>query len=274
MKFKPYNSPGPGKLGPAFAGLKVDGEDLAGMKLRFVEPGRFADRRRLLAAVNGLQQAVHDDRRLETLYGRAFDVLATSRIADAVDVSLEEPKVRERYGRGSSEVPAGGGPLWNEQFLMARRLVEAGARCVTIAYGGWDTHKHNFVQLRKDLPLMDRALSALVNDIHERGLADDVTVVVWGEFGRTPKINNDAGRDHWAPVNFCLLAGGGLRTGQVIGSTDATAAAVKDRPVHFHDVFATVYRNLGISPHAMVTDLLNRPTPILPEAARPIAELI
>jgi uncharacterized protein (DUF1501 family) len=128
--------------------------------------------------------------------------------------------------------------------------------------------------LKKDLPLLDQGISALVQDVYDRGLSDDVTVVVWGEFGRTPKINSDAGRDHWAPVNFCLLSGGGMKTGQVVGSSDATGAMVRDRPIHFHDVFATVYRNLGINPQSMVTDVTGRPSPILPEAARVIGEVI
>ena len=100
------------------------------------------------------------------------------------------------------------------------------------------------------MPLFDQGISALVEDIYARGLDRDVTVVVWGEFGRTPKINKDAGRDHWSRVNGALLAGGGMKTGQVIGSTDATAAEAKDTPIHYHDVLATVYHNLGIDPHA------------------------
>src|SRR5207237_2630989 len=135
----------------------------------------------------------------------------------------------------------------------------------------WDTHGNNFGHLKNNLPIVDKGISALVGDIFDRGLDKDVTLVVWGEFGRTPKINKDAGRDHWPRVNGALLAGGGMRTGQVIGSTDSVAAAAKDEPLHYQDVLATVYRNLGIDPHAMINDVSDRPAPILPGSAQPIA---
>jgi uncharacterized protein (DUF1501 family) len=164
--------------------------------------------------------------------------------------------------------------MWNDQLLMARRLVEAGVRCVTVAYGFWDTHGGNFRYLREHLPLFDQGVSALVEDIHARGLDRDVTVVVWGEFGRTPKINKDAGRDHWARVSNALLAGGGMRVGQVIGSTDSSAGEARNQPVHYQDVLATIYHNLGIDPHAVVEDVSGRPGAILPPSARPIAPLL
>jgi uncharacterized protein (DUF1501 family) len=164
--------------------------------------------------------------------------------------------------------------LWNDQFLQARRLIEAGVRCVTVAYGFWDTHGNNFGHLRGNLPIFDKGVAALVQDLHDRGLQDDVTVAVWGEFGRTPKINKDAGRDHWPRVNGALLAGGGLRTGQVIGSTDALADSAKDRPVPYQDVVATLYHCLGIDPHEFVRDVFDRPVPVLPGTAQPIRELV
>jgi uncharacterized protein (DUF1501 family) len=160
-----------------------------------------------------------------------------------------------------------------DHFLMARRLVEAGARVVTISFGRWDTHGDNFRSCRKRIPKLDAALSALVEDLHLRGLDKDVAVVVWGEFGRTPQINKDAGRDHWPPVNFALLAGGGMRTGQVIGSTDKNAAYVKDRPITFQNVFATLYHRLGIDPGTAVPDRAGRPMYLL-EEQKPIPELI
>jgi uncharacterized protein (DUF1501 family) len=199
--------------------------------------------------------------------------LTSSKLVEALDVDREPLPVRDRYGRGSSRHLGDGAPLWNDQLLMARRLVEAGARCVTVAYGFWDTHGRNFTHLKKHLPLFDQGISALVEDVYARGLDRDVSVVVWGEFGRTPKINSDAGRDHWAPVNGALLAGGGMRVGQVIGSTDSVAGTAKDHPVHYQDVLATVYRNLGIDPHAMVQDVAGRPVPILPSGAQPISKL-
>jgi uncharacterized protein (DUF1501 family) len=160
-----------------------------------------------------------------------------------------------------------------DHFLMARRLVEAGVRVVTISFGRWDTHKRNFSTNRLRIPKLDMALSALVEDLHTRGLDKDVSVIVWGEFGRTPQINKFAGRDHWPAVNFALLAGGGMRTGQVIGSTDAFAAYPKDRPVTFQNVFATLYHNLGIDPTTRVVDRSGRPMFLLDETD-PIQEVI
>jgi uncharacterized protein (DUF1501 family) len=164
--------------------------------------------------------------------------------------------------------------MWNDQFLIARRLVEAGARCVTVAYGFWDTHGSNFSWLRGHLPLFDQGIATLVEDLRARGLDRDVTVVVWGEFGRTPKINKDAGRDHWARVNSALLFGGGMKVGQVIGSTDKLGGSAASRPVHYLDVLATIYHNLGIDPHAFVADPTGRPNMILPSTAQPIRELM
>jgi uncharacterized protein (DUF1501 family) len=156
---------------------------------------------------------------------------------------------------------------------MARRLVEAGARCVTISFGRWDTHGDNFNSNRKRIPKLDNALSALVEDLHVRGLDKDVSVVVWGEFGRTPKINPQAGRDHWPPVSFALLAGGGMRTGQVIGETNRLGEVPKNRPVHFQSVFATLYQNLGIDPSTTLPDRNGRPMPLL-DRWEPIQEVV
>ncbi len=166
-----------------------------------------------------------------------------------------------------------GPPCCMDHFLMARRLVEAGARVVTIGFGRWDTHKNNFSTNRYRIPKLDMALSALVQDLHARGLERDVSVIVWGEFGRTPTINKFAGRDHWPAVNFALLAGGGMQTGQVIGSTDKEAAYVKDRPVSFQNVFATLYHNLGIDPSSVVSDRGGRPMMLLDDH-EPIREVI
>ena len=276
MQHKPYNSPGPGYLGRATAAVRADGEDLASMKLRFVSQSQLDERRRLLqdfdryrAAVDGL-----DADGMEITYQRAFDVLTSSKLVEALDVQREDQSIRERYGRGSPQHQGDGAPLWNDQLLAARRLIEAGVRCVTVAYGFWDTHGGNFRHMRQNLPTFDQGIAALVQDLYERGLDRDVSVVVWGEFGRTPKINKDAGRDHWARVNSAILSGGGMRVGQVIGATDKLADSAAARPVHYLDILATVYHNLGIDPHAFVTDTSERPVPILPEAARPIAELI
>ncbi|HXD85247.1 MAG TPA: DUF1501 domain-containing protein [Urbifossiella sp.] len=261
MQHKPYNSPGAAMLGRAAAAVKVDGDEVAVMKNLSVPMDQLADRRSLLSDLDSYRKASGGS--TDTFHERAFDVLTTSRMVEALDVTKEPERTRDRYGRGSSRHQGDGGPQWNDQLLMARRLVEAGARVVTLAYGFWDTHGQNFRSLKRQLPLFDTGISALVEDIHNRGLQDDVTVVVWGEFGRTPKINKDAGRDHWARVNSVLMTGGGMKTGQVIGSTDSAAGEAKDDPVHYPSVLATVYKNLGLDPHAMVYDVSNRPSPIL-----------
>lgn len=158
---------------------------------------------------------------------------------------------------------------------MARRLVEAGARCVTLNFGRWDFHSNNFSELKNTHgPQFDQGLSALVEDLHERGLSDDVSVVAWGEFGRTPIINKDAGRDHWPQVGCALLAGGGLRTGQVIGTTDRLGGEPVDRPVHFGEVLATLYHQLGLNPNkTTIRDLAGRPQ-YLVDRHEPMRELI
>jgi hypothetical protein len=269
MQHKPYNSPKAGFLGRAAAPVKLDGEDLAAMKLQTMSGDDLARRRELLEKVDQFRAAA-DRSGMDAYYQRAFDVLTSSKLVEAMDVTKEPEKVRERYGRGSPKHLGDGAPMWNDQLLMARRLVEAGARVVTVAYGFWDTHGGNFRYLKQHLPLFDQGISALVEDLYARGLDEKVTLVVWGEFGRTPKINKDAGRDHWSRVNGALLAGGGMRTGQVIGSTTNIAAEAANDAVHYHDVLATVYHSVGIDPHMMVTDVQGRPAPILPESARVI----
>ncbi len=276
MQHKPYNSPTSGYLGRAASAVRADGEDLAGMKLRFVSPDQFNDRRRLLDEMDRFRRRV-DALNVESMdvsYQRAFDVLTSSRLVDALDVEKEDPKLREAYGKGSPKHLGDGAPLWNDQLLVARRLVEAGVRCVTVAYGFWDTHGGHFKTMRRQCPTFDQGIAALVNDLHERGLDKDVTVLVWGDFGRTPKINKDAGRDHWPRVNSALFAGGGLRTGQAIGTTDKLGDSAATRPIHYHDVLATAYHALGIDPHTFVRDVNERPVAVLPDTARVIRELV
>jgi uncharacterized protein (DUF1501 family) len=164
-------------------------------------------------------------------------------------------------------------------FLVARRLVEAGARVVSMNYSRWDWHGPdgmNFPMSRVEFPMLDQGLSALVTDLHERGLDKDVSVVVWGEFGRTPKINKDNSRDHWPAVTFAVLAGGGMKTGQVIGATDRYGAHVAERPVAFQEVFATLYHRIGINVRTATVERPPGPPPI-PRGFRrvePIRELI
>lgn len=275
MQHKPYNSPGPAMLGRTAAAVKVDGDEVAVLKNLIVPADRLADRRQLLARVDGFQRLADTRRSLavDTFHERAFEVLTSSKVVDALDVTKEPQSVRDRYGKGSPKHMGDGAPMWNEQLLMARRLVEAGARVVTVGFGFWDTHGKNFDHMKSHLPTFDRGISALVEDLYSRGLDRDCMVVVWGEFGRTPKINKDAGRDHWARVNFALMSGGGMRTGRVIGTTDAIAGEARTDAVPYPNVLATVYHTLGVDPHGMVTDVAGRPNPILPGSAQVIDRL-
>jgi hypothetical protein len=277
MQHMPYNIPGPGFLGHTYQPARMEPEDLALLKpAADVPPSRFDRRKALLGQFDQFRRW-GDNAEVDGMggiYRRAFDVLSSAKVARALDVSREDPRLRDRYGIGAPERIDDAAPRWNDQFLVARRLVEAGARCVTIAFGSWDMHGGNFDRLRTQLPLFDMGVSALVEDIHNRGLDRDVTVVAWGEFGRTPKINKTAGRDHWSRVSMALLFGGGMSVGQVIGSTDKQGGAAANRPVHYQDVLATVYHNLGIDPHAFIHDKADRPVPILPLTAAPIRELI
>ena len=275
MQHKPYNSPGAAMLGRSAAAVKVDGDEVAVMKNLVVPADHLANRKALLSDLDTFRKNAQRSTgmSLDTFHDRAFDVLTTSRMVEALDVTREPERTRERYGRGSPRHQGDGAPQWNDQLLMARRVVEAGARVVTVGYGFWDTHGQNFRALKNQLPLFDTGISALVEDIHARGLDKDVTVCVWGEFGRTPKINKDAGRDHWSRVNFALLSGGGMKTGQVIGSTDSAAGEAKDDPIPYTNVLASVYKNLDIDPHAMVYDVSNRPSPIMPSTTSVIDKL-
>jgi uncharacterized protein (DUF1501 family) len=245
------------------------------MVLNGITLSRLSDRRRLLACLDRFRRSVDISLEgMDALHQKAYALLTSHKLVEALDVTKEDPKVRERYGFGTSQNVDDGGPCWNDQFVVARRLVEAGARCVTLAFGRWDYHNDNFKQLKERLPKLDQAVSALVQDLHDRGLDKDVSVVVWGEFGRTPRINKDAGRDHWPRVSCCLLAGGGMRTGQVIGSTNRFGEEPDERPVQYKDVFATLYQNLGIDiKNTVVTDELARPHYLL-DGSEPLPELI
>ena len=194
---------------------------------------------------------------------------------DALDLSKEDPKIVERYGDGKPyNYQYDGSPTCNDHLLMARRLVEAGARSVTLSYGRWDSHGANFDLVRDHGSKLDQCLTALVEDLEVRGMLDDVTVLVWGEFGRTPKINPQAGRDHWSKVSCALLAGGGMRTGQVIGATNRLGEYATERPVHLQEVLATVYHNLGINTMSTtLTDPTGRPQFLL-DHREPIRELV
>jgi hypothetical protein len=267
----------PGYLGVSHAPFTPNGDDLANLTLNSgVSLGRFDDRKGLLRNFDALRRDIDANGSIEgmdTFTRRAFDILTSSRLIEALDVNREDPRLRAKYGVGDMKNVDDGGPCCMDQFLMARRLVEAGARCVTIGFGRWDYHDRNFIQCRERLPKLDMGLSALIEDLHIRGLDKDVSVVVWGEFGRTPKINGAGGRDHWPNVACALLACGGMKTGQVIGTTNRLGEVPKDRPVTFQNVFATLYQNLGIPPTTTVPNHFGRPMYLLDEF-EPVRELI
>ena len=197
---------------------------------------------------------------LDVFNQQALGILTSSTLSDALDLSKEDPAIVARYGKSDPKFRADGAPKMTTNFLLARRLIEVGARYVSLNFSRWDWHGNNFGRARQDLPMLDQALSALLQDLHERGMENDVSVVCWGEFGRTPKINNKQGRDHWPRVSCALMAGGGMQTGQVIGSTNRLGEYAKDRPVHFPEIHATLYKNLGIDvQHTTVNDLQGRP---------------
>jgi uncharacterized protein (DUF1501 family) len=172
-----------------------------------------------------------------------------------------------------------GAPRVPQSFLAARRLIEAGARVVTVNYSKWDWHGGTnnsiFKREKEDFPVFDKGITALVEDLHERGLDKDTAVLVWGEFGRTPKISAQVGRDHWPRVACALMAGGNLQNGQVIGATDRLAGEPVDRPVRFQEVFATLYHHLGIDvAHTTIPDLHGRPQYLVDPGVAPIRELV
>jgi hypothetical protein len=241
-----------GFLGPAYGAFRPDGPGMANMRLNGITLDRLTDRRALLTSFDKLHREIDITGTIaaKDVFDRsAFDILTSSKLVDALDLSKEDPKVRARYGDGKPyKYQYDGTSTDNENLLLARRLVEAGVRCVSIGYGRWDSHGQNFDLVRDHGGKLDQCLSALVDDLYERGMLDDVTVIAWGEFGRTPRINPQAGRDHWPQVSCAIMAGGGMRTGQAIGATNRLGEVPKDRPVHFQEVFATIYHNLGIDP--------------------------
>ena len=278
MQHRPYNSSTPGFLGVAHRSFLPNGEAKDDMVLTSITADRLSNRRGLLDRLDRFRRDADASGAMDGLDAfqkQAYGILTSSRLVEALDYRREDPRVIERYGKGDPKIRGDAAPRINEQFIMARRLIEAGVRVVTVAYGFWDYHGNNFGLLREDAPMLDQALSALVEDLHARGLDQDVSVVVWGEFGRTPQINKDKGRDHWPRVSCALLAGGGMRTGQVIGATDRMGGEATDRPVTFAEVFATLYHNLGFDLDATtVPDLSGRPQYLVDAAAKPLAELV
>jgi uncharacterized protein (DUF1501 family) len=250
-------------------------EDLT---LNGVTLDRLDDRRSLLKGLDQLKRQTDASGMMsgvDSFTEAAFGVLTSNRLAAALDISQEPAEVRARYGDGKPyQYQYDGAPTCNEHILMARRLVEAGVRSVTLSYGRWDSHGKNFDLVRDHGSKLDQAVSALVLDLEERGMLNDVTILVWGEFGRTPRINEGAGRDHWPQVSCALMAGGGMRTGQAIGSTNRLGEYAASRPVQVQEIIGTAYHNLGIDVmNTTLSDPTGRPQ-FLVDLREPMRELI
>ncbi len=259
--------PGPFKL-PNFeitSGLTID---------------RLDSRRELLSGVDRLREAVDQSGQMAALdrFGqKAWDILSAPAAKRAFDLDAEPASLRERYGFMEPFDPKAanrcGAPAWSQRVLLARRLVEAGVRLVTVDLRWWDTHVQGFDSLRRGfLPRFDQAYSALIEDLEQRGLLESTLVVAWGEFGRTPRVNKDAGRDHYPNVFSAAIAGGKVRGGQVVGSSDGKGAFPKDNPKTPQDVLATIYDHLGIDTQKHYLTAAGRPVPVLPHGT-PIREL-
>jgi hypothetical protein len=261
--FISYDGGEPGYLGPVYMPYEPRGGSLRLNSGLTAE--RLDNRTNLLSSLDKIRRDADTSGQMNALDSftrRAVDVVTSGKVADALDRNNRDKKDEDRYGKDAT------------MFLTARKLVEAGVRVVTFSWGGWDTHGGNFTTLKKQLPKMDQGLAALLTDLSERGLDKDVTVIVWGEFGRTPRINSGAGRDHWPQVMAAFVAGGGMRLGQAIGSTTNDAGYAKDRPVHVHEIFATLYQNLGIDVRtAQLFDTAGRPQ-YLVEKRDAIRELV
>jgi hypothetical protein len=260
-------SPGtePGFLGIAHRPFTPGGPGLENLRLANGVNGlRMEDRKNLLTSFDTIRRdidATGSMKGMDSFDSRAFDMIASGAVRKALDLTKEEPRTRDRY-KGV------------EEFLTARRLIEAGVGCVTLSIGGWDTHSDNFKTLRNQLPQVDRGVAHLIQDLHDRGLENDVVTVMWGEFGRTPKINgNNGGRDHWAPAMSALVAGGGLKMGQAIGATSTRGEHPKDRRYTAPQVLSTLYQTMGIDPSQTFADGSGRPMYILDER-EPVAELL
>ncbi len=255
----------PGYLGVAHRAFQPSGAGMANLTFPAgVNTERSGDRRDLLERFDTTRREIDQTgsmRGMDAFTQRAFDMVASGSTRRALDLSAEDMRTRDRY-RGI------------EQFLTARRLVESGVGCVTLAYGGWDTHERNFETLRRQLPELDRGIANLVQDLHDRGMDRDTAVVVWGEFGRTPRVNgNMGGRDHWGPLMGAMVAGGGLRMGQAIGASSARGEYPRDRRYSASQVLSTLYRSMGIDASMTFPNGSGRPMYILDDR-EPVTELL
>lgn len=266
----------PAYAGPAHRAFTNGGQLLNDLQLpKEMSLERLTERRQILRAFDTLQRNIDQGDRLaeaDAATQRAWEAVASPQVREAFDLSREPESVRAKYGRTANKGESGS--VDPEKFLLARRLVEAGVKIVTLQVGGWDTHSKNFEYMHRWLPVLDRGIHGLVTDLHERGLADDVLVLMWGEMGRTPQINKSPGRDHWADSGFAFFAGGaGLKMGQAIGETDARGERAKGKRYSVQNVLATVYRVLGIDPATALPDHAGRPRYLLDEQD-PVQELL
>lgn len=269
------NGAGPGYMGGRMVPYEVmDDPNSASFTVRDltlprgVTPDRLDRRRALLNAVDGYFRSMESEgefRNVDRFRQEAYDITLSAGARSAFDLKAEPAALRDAYGRTKI----------GQSCLLARRLVEAGVRCVTVNDDGWDTHDQNFTQLKdRLLPGLDKAFGTLIRDLHERGLLERTLVLCMGEFSRTPVINPMAGRDHWS---FCIsvaLAGGGVRGGTVVGASDRVGGYPTDEPMHVSRLAATVYHLLGISPETQLHDMAGRPMPLLPKPAAPIAAIV
>ncbi|MCS7016273.1 MAG: DUF1501 domain-containing protein [Gemmatales bacterium] len=260
-------------LGPAYDPFAADPREgpKALMLPAELSASRLENRRKLLADLDRLRRDVDASGMMEGMDAftrQAFEMVTGKAARDALDLSQEPAQVREKYGLASVRR----GFPWGQGCLLARRLVEAGVSFVAVGLEGWDDHGKIKDEMLGRAAAFDAAVASLVEDLYARGLDKKVLVLIWGEFGRTPRINKDAGRDHWPSSMSVVLAGGGLKMGQVIGSTDDKGEKPKDRPLHPNDVLATVYRHLGIDITQAFINPAGRPIPILPHG-EPIEEL-
>jgi hypothetical protein len=239
---------------PAGGGFRVQDLDLPGG----VSPDRFAGRKTMLEAVNehfaGKEKA-DNVAAMDTFYSRAYSLLSAPKARQAFNINAEPDRLRDQYGRNAA----------GQRMLMARRLVEAGVRFVALHYGGWDLHAGIAAGTRSQLPQFDQAFATLIRDLDQRGLLQSTLVMVSSEFGRTPKVNGTAGRDHWPKVFSVVLAGGGIKAGSVYGSSDPTASEPQDDPLTVEDLAYTVYHQLGVDPDKKLMSPGNRPVIIVDE---------
>ncbi len=258
LMYKPpglYDNEGPTYLGPAHRPFVPKADGLANLSLaKNISLDRLRDRRQILREFDTLGREVEAHSAMsgiDAFTQRALEMITSPQVREAFDVSQERPETHARYGK------------FCENFLMARRLVEAGVSVVTLKVGDWDTHEKNFRDMRDQLPQLDQGFHALVTDLHERGLDQDVAVVMWGEFGRAPRISRGDGRDHWPEAGAAVIAGGGFRVGQVIGETDGHGGRAKGKPYTPGNVLATLYRHLGIDSALTIPDRQHRPMHVL-----------